>query len=226
MPCFVFFLYQIVGCLCKNETQLVLKKLTPCCVNLNTSRLLFSYLGQQLRDVTISLVWLVVNPAEDRLIHRVLLAHVEVVALNNGGQLLNREIHKLLGDRHYLLKAVQDVVEDFFTLLRHVVDTHQLPDADAVPRGQLVLQEEPAALNQPRHQELVCSCQKLHHVILRHRSRVGVGIVDDEAHHLRRHPGDGVLLLFDGCPGSGKESAVGSGDQGFRKDNTYQSHNK
>ncbi|KAF3856756.1 hypothetical protein F7725_017479 [Dissostichus mawsoni] len=160
------------------------------------------YLGQQLRDVTFSLVWLVVNPAEDRLKHRVLLAHVEVVALNNGGQLLNREIHKLLGDRNYLLKAVQDVEEDFCTLLRHVVDTHQLPDADAVPRGQLVLQEEPAALNQPRHQELVCSCQKLHHVILRHRSRVGVGIVDDEAHHLRRHPGDGVLLLFDGCPGS------------------------
>ncbi len=109
---------------------------------------------------------------------------------------------------------MQDVEEDLVPHLRAVVEVHQPPDADAVPQAQLVLQEEAAGLNDPRDQELVRSCQNLHHITLCHGNRVGVGIIDDEVHHVGQHPRDSVRLLLRGGPGTGEESAVGSGFRG------------
>lgn len=106
---------------------------------------------------------------------------------------------------------MQDVEKDLLLQLRAVVEVHQLPDANAVLRAQLVLQEKAAGLNDPLDQELVSSCQNLCHIMLCHRNRVGVGIIDDQLHHLWRYPRDSVHLLVWGCPGPSKESAVGLG---------------
>lgn len=126
-----------------------------------------------------------VNPVEHGLKHCVFSFHIEVVVLNDSSQLLHRELQQLLWDANYLLKAVQDVEEDLVPQLRAVVEVHQPPDANAIPQAQLVLQEEAAGLNNPWDQELVCSCQNLHHITLCDGNRVGVGIIDDEVHHVR-----------------------------------------
>ncbi|KAA8593281.1 hypothetical protein FQN60_009397 [Etheostoma spectabile] len=65
-----------------------------------------AWAAQLLGDVTSSLVWQVVDPAEDGLEHCVFSFHVEVIALNDSSQLRHGELQQLLGDTSYLLKAV------------------------------------------------------------------------------------------------------------------------
>lgn len=55
----------------------------------------FSYLGQQHRDVTWSLVRQVVNPALVGFKHCVFMFHIEVIVLDKNSQLLQGEIQQL-----------------------------------------------------------------------------------------------------------------------------------
>lgn len=180
---------------------------------------LCGYLGKQLRDSTPSLVWLVGDPPEDGLKHCAFSSHIEVVILNDGRQLLHGELQDVLRDSDDPIKVLQDEEEDLVSQLRQVVEVHQPPDADAVPQAQLVLQEKAAPLNNPGDQELVCCCQNLQHVVLGHINILSVGVINDEAHHRGRHPGDIVQLLFCDGPGTGEESAVGSRFRGLEKHN-------